>query len=188
MNTTGTTSLKRLHDSDTPLDKEEHQNKTRKSVVHIPRTQATVALSSGETELYAIGQGINEALYVRSIEFIVLEAEFARKVRIAVYTDSTARKPIVCRFGTGKRTKHVKLRYLRTQNLPATGMLRCLRSALKTNARTFLRSMCRLRLVAHLGLIQSNFRRWLRTVDVFSNLETEHCFIDLSYHVSFGFV
>ena len=54
-------------------------NKTRKStsgsvaqvlncdVIHTSRTQATVALSSGEAELYAIGQGTSEALFLKSL-------------------------------------------------------------------------------------------------------------------------
>ena len=75
-------------------------------IIHSSRTQATVALSSGEAELYAIGQGINEALYVRNI------IEFDRKVRI----ESTADKSMAIRFGSGKRTKHVELRYLYMQN------------------------------------------------------------------------
>ena len=78
------------------------------SVIHTSRTQATVALSSGEAELYAIGQGINEALFVKNI---ILEAEFARKVNIVTCTDSTAGKSMATRFGAGKRTKHVELRY-----------------------------------------------------------------------------
>ena len=107
-------------------------NKTRKStsgsivqvlgstVVHSSRTQATVALSSGEAELYTIGQGVNEALFLKNL---ILEAEFARKVRIEAYTDSTAGKSMAIRFGSGKRTKHVELRYLYMQNLVQSGLL-----------------------------------------------------------------
>ena len=76
-------------------------------IVHSSRTPATVALSSGEAELYAVGQGINEALYVRNI---VLEARFARNVRIEACTDSTVGNSMATRFGSGKRTKHVELR------------------------------------------------------------------------------
>ena len=34
------------------------------NVVSTARTQGTLALSSGEAELYAIGQGVSEALFV----------------------------------------------------------------------------------------------------------------------------
>ena len=117
-------------------------NKTRKStsgsivqilgstVVHSSRTQATVALSSGEAELYAIGQGVNEALFLKNL---ILEAEFARKVRIEAYTDSTAGKSMAIRFGSGKRTKHVELRYLYMQNLVQAGLLQVKKISTKLN-------------------------------------------------------
>ena len=117
-------------------------NKTRKStsgsivqilgstVVHSSRTQATVALSSGEAELYAIGQGVNEALFLKNL---ILEAEFARKVRIEAYKDSTAGKSMAIRFGSGKRTKHVELRYLYMQNLVQAGLLQVKKISTKLN-------------------------------------------------------
>ena len=71
-------------------------------VIYSSRTQATVALSSGETELYAIGQGVNEALFVKNL---VLEAEFARRVQIVAYTDFTAGQSMATRFGAGKPYK-----------------------------------------------------------------------------------
>ena len=37
---------------------------------------------------------------------LIFEAEFARKVRIEAYTDSTAGKSMTIRFGSSKRTKH----------------------------------------------------------------------------------
>ena len=83
-------------------------------------TQGTVALSPGEADLYAIGQGFNESLFVRSL---ILEAEFARRAHVIVYNDSTAGKSIASRFCAGKRTKHVELRFLCTRNPIASGML-----------------------------------------------------------------
>ena len=76
-------------------------------VIHTSRAQATVALSSGEAELYAIGQGTSEALFLKSL---ILEAEFAKRVNMIVYTDSTAGRSMAIRFGAGKKTKHVELR------------------------------------------------------------------------------
>ena len=43
------------------------------------RTQGTLALSSGEAELYATGQGVSEALFLRSM---LLEAKLAKKVNV----------------------------------------------------------------------------------------------------------
>ena len=107
-------------------------SKTRKStsgvVVHLlgttvftcSRTQATVALSSGEAELYAIGLGIQEALYIKSL---ITEAKLAKLVNVTCHTDSTAGKSMATRYGLGKKTKHIDLRYLYMQDLVASGML-----------------------------------------------------------------
>ena len=43
------------------------------------RTQGTLALTSGEAELYAIGQGVSAALFVRSM---LLEPKLATKVNV----------------------------------------------------------------------------------------------------------
>ena len=108
-------------------------NKTRKStsgstvnvlgcnMISTARTQGTVALSSGEAELYAIGQGVSEALFLRSM---LLESGLAKKVSVIAHTDSTAGKSMATRFGTGKKTKHVELRFLYMQNLVQMGLLR----------------------------------------------------------------
>ena len=45
------------------------------------RTQATVALSSGEAELYAIGLGVSESLFIRSL---LLESQLSKNVNIQV--------------------------------------------------------------------------------------------------------
>ena len=85
------------------------------------RTQATVALSSGEAELYAIGLGVQEALFVKSI---LLEAGLAKTINLTCYTDSTAGKSMATRYGLGKKTKHIELRYLYMQDLVSTGILK----------------------------------------------------------------
>ena len=72
------------------------------------RTQATVALSSGEAELYAIGLGASENLFIRSL---LLESQLSKHVNIRIHTDSTAGKSMATRFGTSKKTKHVQLRF-----------------------------------------------------------------------------
>ena len=90
------------------------------NVASTARTQGTLALSSGDPELYAIGQGVSEALFVRSM---LLESKLAKKVSVIAHTDSTAGKSMATRFGTGKKTKHVELRFLYVQ-LVQMGLLR----------------------------------------------------------------
>ena len=129
------------------------------NIVHTSRIQGTVALSSREAELYAIGQGINEALFIRSL---ILEAEFSRRVNVIVYTDSTAGKSMASRFGTGKRTKHVELRFLYMQNLIANGMLRLCKVHTKENCADLLTKYAAAdvlqSLIAKIGLITNMFR------------------------------
>ena len=84
------------------------------------RTQATVALSSGEAELYAIGLGVSESLFIRSL---LLESRLSKNVNIRIHTDSTAGKSMATRFGTSKKTKHVQLRFLFIQELVASGVV-----------------------------------------------------------------
>ena len=87
-------------------------------VTSISRTHQTVALSSGEAELYAIGLGVSEGLFVRSL---LLEGNFSQKVNFRVHTDSTAGKSMASRFGASRKTKHVELRFLYVQELVASG-------------------------------------------------------------------
>ena len=91
------------------------------NMVSTARTQGTLALSSGEAELYAIGQGVSEVLFLRSM---LLEAKLAKKVNVIAHTDSTAGKSMATRFGTGKKTKRVELRFLYVQNLVQMSLLR----------------------------------------------------------------
>ena len=122
-------------------------NKTRKStsgstvnvlgcnVQSTARTQSTIALSSGEAELYAIGQGTSEALFVRAL---LLESGLTRQVNVHVYTDSTAGKSMATRFGAGKRTKHVELRFLYMQDLVKAGLIKVLKVGTLNNPADFL--------------------------------------------------
>ena len=86
------------------------------------RTQATVALSrsSGEAELYAIGLGVSESLFIRSL---LLESQLSKNVNIRTHTDSAAGKSMATRFGTSKKTKHVQLRFLLIQELVASAWM-----------------------------------------------------------------
>ena len=84
------------------------------------RTQAAVALSSGEAELYAIGLGASGSLFIRSL---LLESHLSKTVNIRIHTDSTAGKSMATRFGTSKKTQHVQLRFLFIQELVASGVV-----------------------------------------------------------------
>ena len=78
------------------------------------RTQGTIALSSNEAELYAIGQGTSEALYIRNL---ITEAKLAKSININIHTDSTVGKNMETRLGTNKKTMHVELRFRYVQEL-----------------------------------------------------------------------
>ena len=80
-----------------------------------------MALSSGEAELYAIGSGVADSLFVRSL---VVESRHFSKANICVFTGSTAGKSMAGRFGTSHKTKHVELRYLYVQELVQSGLKR----------------------------------------------------------------
>ena len=80
------------------------------------RTQGTISLSSGEAELYAIGQGTSEALFVKNL---ITEAKLAKSVNITVDPDSAAGNSMATRFGTSKKTNHIELRFLYVQELVA---------------------------------------------------------------------
>ena len=94
------------------------------------RTQATIALSSGEAELHAIGLGVQEALFVTSL---LLEAQLAKGISLTCHTDSTSGKSMATRYGLGKKTKHIELRYLYMQELVNSGALRISKIGTKAN-------------------------------------------------------
>ena len=94
------------------------------------RTQGTVALSSGEAELYAIGQGTSETLFVKNL---LMEAKLVKKINITIHTDSTAGKSMATRFGASKKTKHVELRFLYMQDLVARGIIKLKKVGTKIN-------------------------------------------------------
>ncbi|CAE7422522.1 GIP [Symbiodinium sp. CCMP2456] len=60
------------------------------------RTQQTIATSSGEAELYSIGLGTSECLFLKSL---LLDMNIASRVNIRVFTDSSAGKSMSTRFG-----------------------------------------------------------------------------------------
>ena len=69
-------------------------------------TQATVALSSAEAELYALTKGAAQAL-----GFITLLADLGVEAKATVHTDASAAIGIARRAGLGK-LRHLNVRYL----------------------------------------------------------------------------
>ena len=125
----------------------------------LPEHQEHLALSSGEAELYAIGQGVSEALFVRSM---LLESKLAKKVSVIAHTDSTAGRSMATRFGTGKKTKHVELRFLYVQNLVQMGLLRMAKIEGTRNPADLMTKYVATdvlqRLKAHIGVVSNWFK------------------------------
>ncbi len=69
------------------------------------KTQATVALSSGEAEFVALHQGVLEGLAARSLLNEIVDEDFS----LVLHTDSTAARAMALRSGPG-RVKHVDLK------------------------------------------------------------------------------
>ena len=90
-------------------------------ILFASRTQESIALSSGEAELYAVGSATAEGLFVCNF---LMEVQLAMKVMLTVFTDSTAGKSLASRFGTSKKTRHIDTRLLYMQELVTRGQLR----------------------------------------------------------------
>ena len=73
-------------------------------------TQAIVALSSAEAELYALTKGASQALGV-----MTLLEDFGFRTRSVLHTDAGAAIGIVRRAGLGK-LRHLNVRYLWLQD------------------------------------------------------------------------
>ena len=84
------------------------------------RTQSVVALSSAESELYAIGTGATEALHVKNF---LQEAASNMTVTARIHTDSTSGKSIATRIGSSKKAKHIELKHLFVQQLVHNGII-----------------------------------------------------------------
>ena len=74
------------------------------------RTQSVVALSSAESEFYAIGTGATEALHLKNFLGEILH----NKISLKMHTDSTSGKSMATRSGVSKRAKHIELKYMFT--------------------------------------------------------------------------
>ena len=89
------------------------------TVRHWSVTQATVSLSSAESETKAITKGCIEALYVKHL----LGHQTARTFKIEVWTDSSSAKAIIQRLGPGRRAKHFEVQTMWVQQLNKLGLI-----------------------------------------------------------------
>ena len=89
------------------------------TVRHWSVTQATVSLSSAESEAKAITKGCIEALYVKHL----LEHQTALTFKIELWTDSTSAKAIMQRLGPGRRAKHLEVLTMWVQQLNKIGFI-----------------------------------------------------------------
>jgi len=89
------------------------------------RTQATPAISSAEGELYSIGTGAVECLYVKAI---LTEIPSPPSVEIVIASDSQAAISSQLRPGMGKM-KHVELKYMFVQQLAKDGKVKLVKIA-----------------------------------------------------------
>ena len=89
------------------------------TVRHWSVTQATVSLSSAESEAKAITKSFIEALYVKHL----LEHQTARQFTIKVWTDSSIAKGIMQRPGPGRRATHLKRQTLWVPQLEKIGLV-----------------------------------------------------------------
>ena len=143
-------------DSDWPTDIDSRKSTSgchSPSVLQVPlafhsRTQSTVATSSAEAELYAIGLGISDSLHIYqriqelqhhlqrpTFDFGNLDIQYnittstttkpltSTNSPIHIFTDNTSALSLSNKLGLNKRSKHIALRYLFVQDIQATGLV-----------------------------------------------------------------
>ena len=86
------------------------------------RTQASIAHSSAESELYAMTQAVVESLAIILTSFKISKVSIG-KVSIGIQTDSSARNSMAPRLGISRRSKNIELKYLWTQDEVKEGKL-----------------------------------------------------------------
>ena len=84
------------------------------STIHFgSRAQATIALSSGEAELYAINTSATEARHIRNP---LQEALNIKKMNARIHTDSSSGKSMATRIGSSKKAKHIESNIFSSNN------------------------------------------------------------------------
>ena len=95
------------------------------STIHFgSRTQATIALSSGEAELYTINTGATEALHIHNL---LQEALDIKKMNTRIHTDSSSDKSMATRIGSSKKAKHTEFKHLFIQQLVQHDLVRIIK-------------------------------------------------------------
>eukprot|EP00971_Amphidinium_carterae_P290280 5763549-Amphidinium_carterae.1 len=93
-------------------------------LLHISRTQSTIALSSAEAELFAMGQATIESQHVKQvIEEMCIPEMDTQNVTMTINTDSSSGKAVASRLGLNRKTKHVQLKFLYIQDVVQRGEL-----------------------------------------------------------------
>ena len=87
------------------------------------RTQASIAHSSAESELYAMTQAAVESLAIKNFIQEFRSAILSSSVSIVIQTDSSAGKSMASRLGISRRSKHIELKYLWIQDEIKEGKL-----------------------------------------------------------------
>ena len=87
------------------------------------RTQASIAHSSAESELYAMTQASVESLAIKNFIQEFSSAILSASVSIVIQTDSSAGKSMASRLGISRRSKHIELKYLWIQDEIKEGKL-----------------------------------------------------------------
>ena len=90
------------------------------TVAFSSKTQAIHALSSAESELYAMCSGAADGLHLRAFLF---ESQLASRVSLLLYTDSSSGKSSASPYGASRRTRHVQFRFLFVQDLVQNGTI-----------------------------------------------------------------
>eukprot|EP00971_Amphidinium_carterae_P199452 3958326-Amphidinium_carterae.1 len=75
-------------------------------LLHISRTQSTIAFSSAEAELYTMGQGTIEAQHIKQVIEEMAIPSVSGHVTMFINTDSSAGNTVASRLGLNKKTKH----------------------------------------------------------------------------------
>eukprot|EP00971_Amphidinium_carterae_P008830 174222-Amphidinium_carterae.1 len=94
-----------------------------RSAVRCSRTQATVAQSSAEAELYALTSAANDLIHLQSV---IMELDISKSVegiKLHLHTVSASGKAMVSKLGMSKKSKHIELRYLHLQGLVESGVI-----------------------------------------------------------------
>lgn len=101
------------------------------STIHFgSRTQATIAFSSDEADLYAIHTGATESLHIRNI---LQEAPNIKKVNKRIHKDSSSGKSMATRIGSSQKARHVELKHLFIQQLVRHDLVRIFKSNTANN-------------------------------------------------------